>query len=96
MKTFFKIILLIAAVVVVFHCWPLLAAPLGAAVAVGVIGGGLVVLALLAVAGVGVGALAAILAVATVFLVGLSPLWVPVLLIVGIVSLFRRAARAKA
>lgn len=84
MKTFLKILLIVVAVVVAVKLLPI-------AFIAGCVAAGL--LAALAVLGVSLAALlvCAALGVAAV----LSPIWVPVLAIIGIVSLYRRHEAAK-
>lgn len=90
MKTWIKILLLLIAVVLLFKLWPLVVAALGVASIFAVLGGGLLAVSAVAVAGVSVGLVGLVLLVAFVLALGLSPLWLPVLAIVGIVNLFRR------
>lgn len=87
-KTFFKVVLiLIAAVIAAVIAVKLL--PLTLALGFGL---GLAVVAL-ALAGVGI---IAALAVVAIFLAALlSPIWVPVLLLVGLIALIKRASRGR-
>lgn len=78
MKTFLKILLVAALLVVAIKFSPLLF--------VGALGG-LLAAALLGV--VGLSLLAALVAVLLACAVALSPIWIPVLCVVGLVSLFR-------
>ena len=82
MKTFLKIALLVVLALVAIKLLPLTLA-LGCLL-------GLAVAALLAV---GVSALAGMIAIALVVVAALAPLWIPVLAIVGLVSLLRRGGR---
>jgi len=79
MKTFLKILLLAALVYLAIKFSPVL---FGAAIA------GLFVACLLGVAGLSV--LAVLCAIALAFAVALSPIWIPVLVVLGLISLFRR------
>lgn len=78
MKTFLKILLVAALLVVAIKFSPLLF--------VGALGG-LLAAAFLGV--VGLSLLAALVAVLLACAVALSPIWIPVLCVVGLVSLFR-------
>lgn len=96
MKTFFQILLCVLLVVVAIKLLPFILFPL-------VIGGGaLLLIALLAlggvvtVAGLGVAAAATLLAVAIALIAALSPIWIPVLAVVGIIALIRRSKRTAA
>jgi hypothetical protein len=78
MKTFLKIVLVVVLTVVALKLSPLLA--LGALIglaAAGVLGA------------VGLSLVGVLLAVAIALAVALSPIWVPVLIVTGLVSLFR-------
>ncbi|MDX2187331.1 MAG: hypothetical protein SFV32_10385 [Opitutaceae bacterium] len=90
MKTWIKILLLLIAVVLLFKLWPVVAAALGVASLFAVIGGGLLAVAAVAVAGVGVGLVCLVLAVAALLALGLSPIWLPILAVIGIINLVRR------
>ena len=79
MKNFLKILLVAALLVVAIKISPLLF--LGAFV-------GLFAAAILGI--VGLSLVAALAAVLLAFAVALSPIWLPILAVVGLVSLFRR------
>lgn len=83
MKTFLKILLVAALLIIAIKFSPVIfvfaLAGLVAAAVLGVVGLSLV---------------AALLAVLLAFAVALSPIWIPVLAIVGLVSLFKRSGRA--
>ncbi len=83
MKTFLKILVIAALLIVAIKISPVIfvGAFLGL-IAAGVLGA------------VGVSLLAALAAVLLAFAVALSPIWLPILAIVGIISLFRKAGRA--
>lgn len=82
MKTFLKVLLLAALLIVAIKFSPLIF--LGALA-------GLIVAAVLGA--VGVSLVAALLAVVLAVAVALSPLWIPVLVVLGLISLFRRSER---
>ena len=93
MSTFFKILLGVVIVVALLHFWP---AVLGAFLL-----GGLVLFLIALFGGAGVSVLAglvlllvgAVLLVLCIVSAVLSPLWIPLLLIVGLVAMFRGLAR---
>lgn len=96
MKTFLKVLLVVAAVLLIAHFWPIALLPIAlAALAVLVFGSvlaGVVVLGVGLIAAIAVPILAVVIAIAT----ALAPIWVPLLLILGIISLCRRSGRATA
>ena len=79
MKTFLKILLIVVLALLALKVLPL--------VVVGVIAG-LLIAAVLGV--VGLSLLAALLAVAHGLAFALSPIWIPVLLVMGVISLFKK------
>jgi len=79
MKTFLKILLIAALLIVAIKISPVLF--VGAFV-------GLLVAAVLGV--IGISLLAGLAAVVLCLAVALSPIWIPVLVVIGIVSLFRK------
>jgi hypothetical protein len=81
MKTFLKVLLIAALLIVAIKLSPVLFV---AAVA------GVIASAELGI--IGVSLIAALIAVLLAFAVALSPIWIPVLAVVGICSLFRRKA----
>lgn len=89
MNTFLKILLCVLAVLIALKFLPFL---VGGLVAAGLI---VLITATLLVGGVGIGVLAlcvtALLAAAL-----LSPLWIPVLAVVGVIALIRHCTTAKA
>lgn len=90
MNTPVKILLCIVAALIAIKLLPLLLIPLalvGAAVLVVV---GLLFSGVVAVAGAGLGLIVALLAICAV----LSPIWVPVLAVVGVIALIRRSGRS--
>jgi hypothetical protein len=82
MKTFLKVLLIAALLLIAIKISPVLfvAAFLG-----------LIAAAVLGV--IGISLLAGLVAVVLTFAVALSPIWLPVLAVIGIVSLFRKADR---
>jgi hypothetical protein len=58
--------------------------------------GCLIVAAIAVLAALGLSVIAAVLAVALVVAVGLSPIWVPVLAVLGIIALVKKATRTTA
>lgn len=82
MKTFVKVLLLAALLIVAIKFSPVLF--LGAIA-------GLIVAAVLGA--VGISLLAALMAVVLALALALSPLWIPVLLVLGLISLFRKSER---
>lgn len=82
MKTFVKVLLLAALLIVAIKFSPVLF--LGAIA-------GLIAAAVLGV--VGISLIAALLAVVLALAVALSPVWVPVLVVLGLISLFRKSER---
>jgi hypothetical protein len=85
MKTFLKVLLLAAVLVIAIKLSPLI---FFGAIA------GLIAAAVLGV--VGIGFFAGLLAVLLALAVALSPIWIPVLVIMGLVALFRRSERPAA
>ncbi|MBI5424635.1 MAG: hypothetical protein HZA32_11185 [Opitutae bacterium] len=83
MKTFLKVLLAAVLLIVAIKLSPILFV---AALA------GLIVAAVLGA--VGISLLAALVAVVIAFAVALSPIWIPVLCVIGLVSLFRRNGNA--
>lgn len=82
MKTFVKVLLLAALLIVAIKFSPVLF--IGALA-------GLIVAAVLGV--VGISLVAALLAVVLALAVALSPIWIPVLVVLGLISLFRKSER---
>ncbi len=80
MKTFLKVLLMAAILIIAIKFSPVIF--VGALV-------GLVVAAVLGA--VGISLVGALLAVVVAFAVALSPIWIPVLVIMGLVSLFRKS-----
>lgn len=85
MKTFLKVVLLVIAAVIAVKLLPL---TLGLGILLGV--------SIVGLAAVGVSALALILGLGVVLVAVLSPIWIPVLAIVGLVALVKRSGRPSA
>ena len=88
MKTFVNFLLIVAVLLLAIKLWPVVAFILGAMGLALSIGGGLLGLTL----GGAFALIATLLAVALVIALVLSPLWLPVLAVVGIVALVRRSS----
>ena len=84
MNTFLKITLIVLAVLIGIKLLPLTLAAIGIIAAVALVA-----------AVVGLSALAVVFAVAVAAATILSPLWLPVLLVVGFVTLLRNSRRSK-
>lgn len=84
MKTFLKILLIVVAVIVAVKLLPIAFA--AGCLTVGLLAG---------LAALGVGVVALLACAALLVLVVLSPIWISVLAVVGIVALFRRDRVAK-
>ena len=82
MKTFFKVLLLAALLIVAIKFSPVLF--IGALV--GLIGAAVL-------GAVGITLVMALLAVVLALAVALSPIWIPVLVVLGLISLFRKSER---
>lgn len=96
MKTFWKVLLIVVLALVAIKLLPVLIVPVivlafAAMVATVLLLGGFGV-----IAAAGLGVLAGLLAVVLTVLAVLSPIWIPVLVVIGIVALVRRANRAHA
>ena len=85
-----KVLLVLALAVVVVHLWPITVVPLAAALVLVTILGALLALGLVAAGAVGVAAAAGLMAAAIALLGVLSPVWIPVLVIAGIIWLVRK------
>ena len=88
MKTFWKILLFVALGLVILHLCPVLLVPAMLVVGTVLLSG------VAAMAVTGLSLVAGLLAVALVLLAVLSPIWLPVLAIVGLVSLCHRGRKA--
>ena len=95
MNTFLKVLLCLVLGIVAIKL-PLLVLPVIlvglALLVVGILLGGGVA----AVAGVGLAILTGLLVVTVVLVAALSPIWIPVLAIVGLIALIRRSGRVRA
>ena len=93
MNTFLKVLLFIVVALLAIKFLPFLLLPVLIAGVGLLLMVGLVVAGVATVAGVGVAAVVAILAVLTAIVVVLAPLWIPVLVVIGLVALIRRSTR---
>ena len=94
MNTFLKILLCVVAAVIALKLMPFLLFPIMAGGFAILVAAGLVLAGVMAFAGVGI-ALVVALAVGVIALLAVSsPLWIPVLVVVGLVALICRLARA--
>jgi hypothetical protein len=99
MKTFLgiclKVLLVVALGIVIIHVWPVALEPLviGLLLVLGL--GVLLLVSLLVLGAAGLGAVIGLLAAAVVLLALLSPVWIPVAVILGIVWLVKRLASAR-
>ena len=96
MHTFFKLVLLTLLVVLIAHLWPIVVLPfalIGLAMLVlgGVTAGGVAV-----VLTVGLALMGIVLGVVLSLAAALSPIWIPVLLILGLISLSKRKTNVAA
>lgn len=96
MNTFLKVIIVVIAAVLIAHFWPLALLPLliaaGAVILIGALtaGGAAVVFSVIcSILGVAIGLVCTVAAV-------LSPVWIPLLLVVGLIALIRRSSGATA
>ena len=79
MKTFLKIMLIVALAIIALKLSPVL------------FGGALIgLIAAVALGAVGFSLMVALLAIALGAAIALSPIWIPVLIIMGVISLFKR------
>jgi hypothetical protein len=83
MKTFLKILLVLVVAVIAVKLLPLTLA-LGAAIGV----------ALVIAVALGFGAIAVLLCAAIVLVAVLSPIWIPVLALLGVIALIKRGSRS--
>lgn len=91
MKTFLKVLLGVAVCFVAIHFFPLLLVPVIFGVAVTLIVGSALVGGLAALLATTLSLLAGLLVVMLVALAVLSPIWLPILAIVGLISLCRKS-----
>lgn len=94
MTTFLKIVLCVIAAILAIKLLPVLLAPVLLVGLVALLLAGLLLGSAGLVASIGVALLAGFFVLALVLLAVLSPIWIPVLLIVGLVALLRKVARA--
>lgn len=81
MKTFLKILLIAAVLIVAIKLSPVI-----------FIGALLGLIAAAVLGAVGISLVAALLAVLLAFTLALSPIWIPILVVFGLVSLFRKGS----
>ena len=93
MKTGLKIFLVLIAALLVLKLLPVILVMGGFSLAGLVVVGGLLVAALGVLVLLGVSVSAAVLAVALAVAVALSPIWVPVLAVIGLIFLLKKAKR---
>jgi hypothetical protein len=96
MKPFWKILLFGALGLIILHVCPILLVPVMLGLAAMLVIGTVLLSGVAAVAATGLSLVAGLLAVVLVLLAVLSPIWLPVLAIVGLVSLCRRHHRTAA
>jgi hypothetical protein len=84
-KTFLKVLLLLAAAIIAVKLLPLT-----------LLGGCFLAVAVIVALALGLSAVAILIALAVVLAAVLSPIWIPVLALVGVIALFKRLNRAKA
>lgn len=90
MKTFLKIVLCVLGVLVVLKLFPLFLIPALVGMALLLLAGVLLAGGVATIAATGLSLVIALLAVVLVVAAALSPIWIPVLAVCGIVSLCRR------
>ncbi len=90
MKLLLKLALLSALVLTVWFCWPSLVVPLGIFAVLGCIIGVAIAGTLAVFASVGLVLLLAVVTVLLALVLGLSPLWIPIACVIGLIHLFRR------
>jgi hypothetical protein len=93
MKTGLKIFLVLIAAILVLKLLPVILVMGGFSLAGLVVVGGLLVAALGVLVLLGVSVSVAVLAVALAVAVALSPIWVPVLAVIGLIFLLKKAKR---
>lgn len=93
MKTGLKIFLVLIAALLVLKLLPVILVMGGFSLAGLVVVGGLLVAALGVLVMLGVSVSVAVLAVALAVAVALSPIWVPVLAVIGLICLLKKAKR---
>lgn len=86
-----KVLLFAGIVLVIAHIWPLAVAPVGSAVAVVLAAGSALLAAVLAIAGAGISVAVILLVALLLVVVALSPVWLPILAIIGLIALVRHS-----
>jgi hypothetical protein len=92
MKTFLKVLLILIAAVLVIKLLPVLLVIGGAGIGGLLLAGCLLIAAVGVLGAVGLSVAAAVMVVALVLGVALSPIWVPIAVVVGIIALMKRAS----
>lgn len=92
MKTFFKVLLVLIAAVLVIKLLPVLLVIGGVGVGGLLLAGCLLIAAVGVLGAVGLSVAAAVLVVALVLGVALSPIWVPIAVVVGIIGLVKKTS----
>jgi hypothetical protein len=99
MKTLLLIGLKMLAVVglglIMFHFWPVTVVPFAVALLLVLVFGALLLAGLCAVGAAGVGAIAGLFVAGVVLLVLLSPVWIPLAVLWGIIWLVRQSGSSK-
>jgi hypothetical protein len=96
MKTFLKVLLFVLLGLLAIKLLPFVLLPVFV-VGIGLLlAGGLAFSGIAAAAGIGVAVLVAVVALLVVLVAVLSPIWIPVLAVVGLIALIRRSSRAVA
>ena len=96
MKTFLKVVLLFAVVALLIHLWPLAAVPLAIGGVIALIVGAVLASGVAVIGGVLVTLVCALVGVLLTVAVAASPIWLPILAIIGLVALVRRGSRTPA
>lgn len=90
-----KVLLVVVCGIVLVHFWPAAMVPMAVGLALALVFGALFLAGLAALGTVGLVAVIGLLAVAIVLLALLSPLWLPVLMIVGLIWLVKKLSGSK-
>ena len=96
MNTFLKVLLYIVLTLIAIKLMPLFALAFMLAGAGLLVLAGLVFSGVAAIAGFGVAGLTVVITALVAVIAVLSPIWIPVLIVVGIIALVRRSSRTTA
>ena len=96
MKTFLKVLLILIAAVIAIKLLPVLLVIGGVGIGGLLLAGCLLVAAVGVLATLGLSIAAAVVAVALIVTVALSPIWVPIAVVLGIIALVRKTPRTAA